>query len=51
MGEDRILMGSDYPFPLGETEPGQVIDESAHLSELARTKLLSSNAEAFFSLV
>jgi aminocarboxymuconate-semialdehyde decarboxylase len=51
MGEDRILMGSDYPFPLGEMEPGKVIDESAHLSELARSKLLSSNAEAFFSLV
>ncbi len=51
MGEDRILMGSDYPFPLGEIQPGELIDTSSHLSDNAKLKLLSSNAEAFFSLV
>ena len=50
MGEDRILMGSDYPFPLGEIEPGLMIESSAHLSDDAKRKLLASNAEAFFSL-
>src|SRR5207248_5163493 len=25
MGSDRIAMGSDYPFPLGEAEPGALI--------------------------
>ena len=50
MGEDRILMGSDYPFPLGEIEPGKLIDESAHLSETAKSKLLYNNAETFFGL-
>lgn len=50
MGEDRIIMGSDYPFPLGEIEPGQLIDTSSHLSAEARTKLLSGNARSFFGL-
>src|SRR6516165_4511304 len=24
-GEDRVMLGSDYPFPLGESEPGALI--------------------------
>lgn len=27
-GADRIALGSDYPFPLGELEPGKMIEES-----------------------
>eukprot|EP01059_Diplonema_ambulator_P006576 TRINITY_DN1622_c0_g1_i1.p1 TRINITY_DN1622_c0_g1~~TRINITY_DN1622_c0_g1_i1.p1 ORF type:complete len:517 (+),score=193.56 TRINITY_DN1622_c0_g1_i1:53-1603(+) len=27
MGDDRIIMGSDYPFPLGEWVPGRMIEE------------------------
>lgn len=50
MDEDRILMGSDYPFPLGEIQPGELIETSAHLSETAKEKLLSTNAAAFFAL-
>jgi aminocarboxymuconate-semialdehyde decarboxylase len=30
MGSDRIALGSDYPFPLGEAEPGALI-RSMHL--------------------
>jgi aminocarboxymuconate-semialdehyde decarboxylase len=26
MGADRVMMGSDMPFPIGEVEPGRVID-------------------------
>jgi aminocarboxymuconate-semialdehyde decarboxylase len=25
MGSDRIALGTDYPFPLGETRPGSLI--------------------------
>ena len=25
MGSDRVALGSDYPFPLGETRPGELI--------------------------
>ena len=50
MGEDQVMMGSDYPFPLGEIVPGELVDTSPHLSEPAKHKLLSSNADAFFGL-
>jgi len=26
VGADQVAMGSDYPFPLGEAEPGKMID-------------------------
>jgi hypothetical protein len=51
-GEDKVCLGTDYPFPLGETTeeslgseytPGVLIDGMAWSPELKR-KLLSSNA-------
>lgn len=24
--QDRVILGTDYPFPLGELEPGKLID-------------------------
>jgi aminocarboxymuconate-semialdehyde decarboxylase len=27
MGEDKICLGSDYPFPLGEHHPGKLIEK------------------------
>jgi len=50
MGEESVMMGSDYPFPLGEIEPGTVIDEAAHLSATAKDALLFENANRFFGL-
>lgn len=50
MGEEQILMGSDYPFPLGELEPGRVIEESSHLSADTKHALLTGNAVRFFRL-
>lgn len=29
-GSDRVMLGSDYPFPLGEAEPGKLIDSMAY---------------------
>lgn len=28
IGEDRIMLGTDYPFPLGELSPGSLIESS-----------------------
>jgi len=43
VGEDKVALGSDYPFPLGESIPGTLI-ESASLSKKAKAKLLGKNA-------
>ena len=43
MGEDKIALGTDYPFPLGELEPGQLIHSMDYSSE-RKAKLLAENA-------
>jgi len=50
MGEDRVMLGSDYPFPLGEARVGQLIRDMQGLGTGARRKLLSSNAKRFLGL-
>ncbi|MEO7983870.1 MAG: amidohydrolase family protein [Bacteroidota bacterium] len=43
MGEDTICLGSDYPFPLGEKEPGRLIEKMDLGKKLTR-KLFYRNA-------
>ncbi len=43
VGEDKICVGSDYPFPLGEHHPGKLI-ESLQLANKIEEKLLYKNA-------
>lgn len=43
MGEDKICLGSDYPFPLGEHVPGKLIEEMNFKTAL-KEKLLYKNA-------
>jgi aminocarboxymuconate-semialdehyde decarboxylase len=43
IGEDKICLGSDYPFPLGEHHPGKLIEELNVENEL-KEKLLFKNA-------
>jgi aminocarboxymuconate-semialdehyde decarboxylase len=49
MGQDRVLLGSDYPFPLGEERVGALIRESRFSPE-AKTKLLGANAQTWLGL-
>ena len=47
IGEDNIIMGSDYPFPLGEHSPGKLIESMAELNNSVKEKLLWKNAVEF----
>jgi aminocarboxymuconate-semialdehyde decarboxylase len=49
MGTDRVMLGSDYPFPLGEERVGSLIRQS-NLPQDTQTRLLGSNAERFLGL-
>jgi aminocarboxymuconate-semialdehyde decarboxylase len=49
MGEDRILLGTDYPFPLGEREFGGLVRGSG-LEATVKKKILGGNALGFFGL-
>jgi aminocarboxymuconate-semialdehyde decarboxylase len=42
-GAERLMLGTDYPFPLGEQEPGSHIRRMA-LDDRARQRLLSGTA-------
>jgi aminocarboxymuconate-semialdehyde decarboxylase len=44
VGEDRVTMGSDYPFPLGEQRPGALIESMEDISVTTKRKLLGENA-------
>jgi aminocarboxymuconate-semialdehyde decarboxylase len=49
MGADQVMLGSDYPFPLGEEHVGSLIRES-NFPQLTKVKLLSGNATRFLKL-
>ena len=48
-GAERVALGSDYPFPLGESHAGQLI-ESMKLSTDDEAQLLSLTAREFLGL-
>jgi len=50
IGEDRVLLGSDYPFPLGEWHPGEMIDTHLALSRETKEKMLFKNACEFLGI-
>src|SRR5579863_8831412 len=50
MGEDRVMLGSDYPFPLGEQQVGSLIRSHESLPARTRECLLHANATRFFGL-
>ena len=49
MGTERVMLGSDYPFPLGEHRVGALI-RSSQLSASAKDRVLGGNAEEFLGL-
>jgi len=49
MGPERIALGSDYPFPLGEAQPGELI-ESAGLGTATKARLLHGTALEWLNL-
>ena len=49
-GPERVALGSDYPFPLGEAGPGKLIDSIVDLSAKEKAQLLSETAREFLGL-
>jgi aminocarboxymuconate-semialdehyde decarboxylase len=50
MGDRRIVLGSDYPFPLGEEHPGRLIESMDDLSSEVKRRLLVENALDFLGV-
>src|SRR5207237_622478 len=49
-GAERVALGSDYPFPLGESTPGKLIESIVDLSAKDKSQLLSETAREFLAL-
>ena len=49
IGEDKVALGSDYPFPLGEHEPGKLI-RTTGFDKPVEEKLLGINALNWLNL-
>ncbi|MGP4015024.1 amidohydrolase family protein [Saccharopolyspora sp. 5N708] len=50
VGSDRVMVGSDYPYPLGERPAGRVVRESQELSASQRGLITRDNAISFLGL-
>ncbi len=50
LGAERVAMGSDYPFPLGEDRPGSLIESMGDLAPPVKQRLLSGTAMEFLNL-
>ncbi len=50
MGTDRIMLGSDYPFPLGEQSIGKLVAEQPGFSDADKQAIYAGNAVEFFGL-
>jgi aminocarboxymuconate-semialdehyde decarboxylase len=49
-GPERIALGTDYPFPLGENSPGKLIASMRDLSPTVRERIFSGTALEFLGL-
>jgi aminocarboxymuconate-semialdehyde decarboxylase len=49
-GAQRVALGSDYPFPLGEAHPGQLIDSIKEFSAKEKAQLFSGTAREFLGI-
>ncbi len=50
MSPENVMMGSDYPYPLGEQRIGSLVHEAPFLNETQRSNILANNARTFFGL-
>lgn len=50
VGAERVALGSDYPFPLGEPTPGRLVESMPELDEATRARVLGGTALEFLGL-
>lgn len=50
MGTGHVMLGTDYPFPLGEQRMGALVTGARELSQAQKARILGANAEAFFDI-
>lgn len=49
-GAERVMFGTDYPFPLGEIDMGSLVRGHSKLDDKQKSSILGGNAASFFNL-
>ncbi len=49
VGADKVMQGSDYPFPLGEAVPGELV-RTAPISDIEKQKIMGTSAKSWLSI-
>jgi aminocarboxymuconate-semialdehyde decarboxylase len=49
VGADKVMQGSDYPFPLGEAVPGELV-RTAPIKETEKEKILGLSAKGWLGM-
>ena len=49
-GANRVMMGSDYPFPLGDLEFGKYMEDEMDLSKADREQIFHGSALSWLGL-
>lgn len=49
-GPRNIVVGSDYPFPLGEAHPGKIVEDLTDISAEVKADILGLNAMRFLGV-
>lgn len=49
-GPNRVMLGTDYPFPLGELEPGRLIETQHWIDSPTRNYMLGGSALEFLGV-
>jgi aminocarboxymuconate-semialdehyde decarboxylase len=50
VGVDRVLLGTDFPFDMGETDPVGLVGRVPGLDDADRTAVAGGNAQRLFGL-
>ncbi|GAA2376481.1 hypothetical protein GCM10010170_080610 [Dactylosporangium salmoneum] len=50
LGATQVMVGSDYPYPLGERPVGEVVDRSSFLTPDQRAAIRTNNARRFLGI-
>ena len=50
MGADHLMLGTDYPFPLGEQRMGALVRQAEFIGPTERAAILGGNAGVFLGL-
>ncbi|MGJ3507602.1 amidohydrolase family protein [Enemella sp. A6] len=50
LGPGQVMVGSDFPYPLGERPTGQVVHRSDFLTDSERDQIMFGNARRFLGL-